>query len=398
MIISGLMLMCWTSEGSELDKFLSEGTYKKGIHYFQIQVDGDLPSDEDVFSLGILQFIHGIEKLCHGMYQSGLNNALGRNLNLPFLRLPIAENPNPEKATYQSIHRIIELFHKDMELVESTLDHYSGNPISLPIDISTIRIDLNANGTLESGDYFHKVFSFYNRGAERLFRGGNEFIIDFDQADLYWLKGYSHLVMSLSDAILAHDWERVFDQAGHLFFTKVDSPLSLDPARRTTSSFATWADLIAGVHVMNLPVDNPDRLKSSHAHLLKTVTYSRKTWELIELESDNKNEWIPGPTQSAATGTRISREMVKTWHLFLNELEAILSGQKLIPHWRFPGESGINMKKVFHSPRSFDMVLWMQGSAALPYLEKGNLTSPETWTRIENMFEGNFIGFAIWVN
>jgi hypothetical protein len=74
----------------------------------------------------------------------------------------------------------------------------------------------------------------------------------------------------------------------------------------------------------------------------------------------------------------------------------LLNGRKLIPHWRL--EKGINLRRVFTEPRTFDPVLWIQGSAALPYVEDGELTSSETWTRIMGLLEGNFLGYAVWFN
>ena len=48
--------------------------------------------------------------------------------------------------------------------------------------------------------------------------------------------------------------------------------------------------------------------------------------------------------------------------------------------------------------RTFDPILWAQGSAALPYLEDGPMTDAQTWNRIMGMFEGNFLGYAVWFN
>jgi len=53
---------------------------------------------------------------------------------------------------------------------------------------------------------------------------------------------------------------------------------------------------------------------------------------------------------------------------------------------------------VFLEPQTFDPVLWAQGSAALPYLEDGPMTDAETWRKIMEMFEGNFLGLAVWFN
>lgn len=35
---------------------------------------------------------------------------------------------------------------------------------------------------------------------------------------------------------------------------------------------------------------------------------------------------------------------------------------------------------------------------AAPYLEKGNMTRPEVWQQLLQVFRGNFVVFAIWFN
>ena len=94
----------------------------------------------------------------------------------------------------------------------------------------------------------------------------------------------------------------------------------------------------------------------------------------------------------------VSEAMVKGWSDFLGEAEGILKGEKLIPFWRPVPEHGVNLKRVFTEPRTFDLVLWVQGTAAAPYLEKGPCSSAETWTRFQRIFQGDFIGFALWFN
>ena len=82
--------------------------------------------------------------------------------------------------------------------------------------------------------------------------------------------------------------------------------------------------------------------------------------------------------------------------VFLGEFDQLLQGKKLIPHWRL--DKGIDVRRVFLEPRPFDPILWAQGSAALPYLEDGPMTDGQTWNRLMSMFEGNFLGYAVWFN
>ena len=90
--------------------------------------------------------------------------------------------------------------------------------------------------------------------------------------------------------------------------------------------------------------------------------------------------------------------MIGGWHDFLNEAEQILSGKKLVPHWRMNPEHGINLRRVFHEPREFDLVFWAHGAAAVPYVETGSVATGQTWQRLQQSFRGQFIGFAFWFN
>ncbi len=92
-------------------------------------------------------------------------------------------------------------------------------------------------------------------------------------------------------------------------------------------------------------------------------------------------------------------------------MEDLLEGRKLIPFWRDYDQTlfgtrgdvpatgrGVNMKRFFEEPTRFDLVLLVQGTAALPYLEQGDLSRPETWNNLTRVFQGQFFGFAIWFN
>jgi hypothetical protein len=93
-----------------------------------------------------------------------------------------------------------------------------------------------------------------------------------------------------------------------------------------------------------------------------------------------------------------NQEQVAGWQKFLDEAEAILQGKKLIPFWRNGFKEGVNLRRVFLEPRPFDLVLWLQGTAAFPYLETGGQTSPETWRQFQQLFRGEFVGVVVWVN
>jgi hypothetical protein len=172
-------------------------------------------------------------------------------------------------------------------------------------------------------------------------------------------------------------------------------PLDDDP-----KSWEWIRDAIAFIHLFRFPVAEPERMKTAHEHLLAVIAQSRESWAAIDAETDDDREWIPSPDQKnvAIPGARISAEMVKGWQLALDEAEAILKGEKLLPFWRGKETRGVNLKRVYHEPQTFDLVLWVQGSAAVPYLEDGDITEPEHWRTIGRMFGGRLFWFALWVN
>jgi hypothetical protein len=230
-----------------------------------------------------------------------------------------------------------------------------------------------------------------------------DFIIAFDRADAAWLRGYCHLLMAMSDVYLAYDAHELFDHTAPYFYPKAQTPFPFLSRRADAApqqvDTEDFLDAIAFIHLVHFPVQEPARLKSALAHLEAMISLSHESWKFIVAETDDDHEWVPNTKQhSVMPNGAVSLEMIKGWLEFLDEANAILKGEKLIPFWRLGAESGINLKRVFTEPRTFDLVLWAQGTAAVPYLEKGVCTSAETWSRFQRIFRGEFIGFALWFN
>lgn len=96
----------------------------------------------------------------------------------------------------------------------------------------------------------------------------------------------------------------------------------------------------------------------------------------------------------------VTDEMIRGWLTFMDEFDSLLDGKVLIPFWRGREDDGmgVNLRKVFTEPQPFDLVLWVQGSAAGPFLEKGKMTNTDVYRNLERVFQGNLFGFAIWFN
>jgi hypothetical protein len=82
----------------------------------------------------------------------------------------------------------------------------------------------------------------------------------------------------------------------------------------------------------------------------------------------------------------------------LDEMEATLKGDLLVPYWRLGDEAGINIGRMFTEPARIDLAGWIQGADALPYMEKGRLITGEGWGRFEQMMGGQAMLLSLWLN
>jgi hypothetical protein len=130
--------------------------------------------------------------------------------------------------------------------------------------------------------------------------------------------------------------------------------------------------------------------------LLNVVVLSRETWGAVLAETDDDREWLPSPRQSSRfPGLDVTDEHVRAWLALLDAGEALLEGRVLAPHWRFA--KGIDVRRVFTEPRDFDLVLWMSGQAALPYLADGPVLGADD-RALTSAFQGRLLAYALWFN
>jgi hypothetical protein len=86
------------------------------------------------------------------------------------------------------------------------------------------------------------------------------------------------------------------------------------------------------------------------------------------------------------------------WLGVLADLEAVLKGEKLMPYWRVGAPAGLNIGRIFTEPRPVDVAGWLQGWAALPYLERGTLVGPDSAEAFDQLTSGQAMLFAIYLN
>jgi hypothetical protein len=384
-----------------VEKYLHEGKLADGEKALLAAVRDGPKDDQARFGLGVLQFARAVEHLGQSLHRYGLRSERGQQLGIPFLRLPVPPNPKPEVITYPAVRKIFQDLIDDLRKAEATLAEVRDEKVKLPLRVGLIRLDLAGDG--KAGDRFSTILSRYLGGKEGAGKDA-DWLVAFDRGDVAWLRGYCHLLMALSEVALAHDGQELFDCTAHIFFAKVQTPhkflaaLPDDEGGPLDIEGFNIADVIAFVHLIRMPVKEPDRMKAALTHLERMLALSKESWKYILAEGDDDHEWLPNPKQKGVLGIPIRREMIDSWLEAVDESEAILAGKRLVPFWRGTEKRGVNLRRVFTEPRALDLVLWVQGTAATPYLEEGTLTKPEVWQRLLRVFGGEFIGFALWFN
>ena len=346
-----------------------------------------------------------VERLTQDLHRYGLRD-FGRQVGfIPFLRIPVPENPQPETLSHKAARTVVAEFIRGFGKAEQTLALVDG-AAKVPVHLARVRIDMDGDGRATEKETLWTIYTRLNARARNLVTDPGSFEFAFDRADAHWLRGYCHLLMAFGETALAHDAKELFERTAHIFFKKVDTPYDFLGKGRNVFRFGSGvdvADVIAFIHLLNFEVIEPERMSKAHAHLKSMLEQSRDMWKHAVAETDNDNEWIPNSSQAALIpNVRVTKKMIEDWYVFLDEADALLDGKKLIPFWRGAEDDaqvrGVNLRKVFLEPTRFDLVMWVQGTGAAPYLEEGEITRSETWSRLQQTFRGNFWGFAIWFN
>jgi hypothetical protein len=317
------------------------------------------------------------------------------------------QNPAPEKISNADFRKLLATWVDDLVKAEATLAGIRDDKVKLPLHVGLIKLDITGlNKPISAAALFRGIDSAIPSEVVE------KFVIGFDRGDVSWLRGYCHAMCALGDFTLALDTQEWFECAAHYLFEKVETPhafLLEDNTRDKEPQL--WgdngqplSDLIAAIHLtLRFPIKEPERMKSCHAHLVAMTAMSKEMWRYILAETDDDNEWIPNPKQKGVMQIAVKQELIDTWLETVDEVALVLEGKKLIPFWRGKPDAGmgINLKRVFTEPRTFDLILYIQGAGFTPYLEKGEVTKFNDLRflgRINQQFGTNFIGFAFWFN
>lgn len=385
-----------------LENYLRAGKLADGEAALSTQLKTHPRDDQLRYGLGVLQFLRAVERLSQDLYRYGPRGKITQEFHIPILRVQVAENPHPETLTYLKARKVVQTFVDKLGQAEATLASIDSADVKLPLHFGMIRMDLNGGGRLDENETLWKLYAGLTHQEQLQPSEAENFIICFDRGDVHWLRAYCHLLMGMCQAYLAYDTRETFDCTAHMFFSNVESPYGfLTRGKHVFSRHGDEdvLDIIAFIHLIRWPVAEPQRMEESLHHLEAMVAQNKIAWKWIMAETDDDHEWIPNPAQTGVIrGVRVTADMVNAWTELMNLGGKVLAGELLIPFWRGDDGRGVNLRKVFLEPRAFDLVLWVQGSAAAPYLQSGEKVRVDTWRKLQLAFGNEFPGFAVWFN
>lgn len=346
-------------------------------------------SPETAFLLGGLEFLSAAEAIMQVRYQ----NAAQPLALLPGMRSALPANPEGEfdPAFLENAMREA-LVH--LSEAEAALD-MAGEEFAIDFPLPAIWFDVNQNGTREPWESGLAVMDDLNAVPEDGFNG----TIRFDTADAHWLKAYVHVMSGMAELTLAADPTPAI-RAVSEGREKMEAMGNIEGLFLSNDNI----DSIAAVLLTLRGVPDQTRTQSAHRHFKAMITENKAFWAAVMEETDNQAEWLPNPDQRSAFGVEVTPEMAEGWQSVLEEIEALLNGEALVPYWRFNNGYdategvGVNLSKYLQDPGDLDIILWLHGTAATPYLERGKLADMAAWDQFTRMTRGDSLILAVWFN
>jgi hypothetical protein len=357
------------------------------------------PTPSDQFALGGIRFLQGVEHTLQQRYRTGMHDGLTEMSDLPFLRLPIYANPDPEPFTPDLIERLFETVVNDMNGALTPLDTITNtDDVAVTIDTSDLWFDINMNGTRETGEGF---FGITGMELDRALADGFEPpVVTFDTADAAWLSAYAHLLSGVSEVVLALDTEtaiRNVVEGGAMMDAMRGTSLGYDSFIFTddTTMFIDLAAMFIGA-IEGQP--DPAHTNAALTHWQGMIADNKLFWSRVAAETDNHNEWIPNKRQTSALPIPFPPETGQRWRAILADAEGILNGRLLIPHWRLGDDAGLNFAEIMRDPPEIDIAGFIQGWSLTQYATQGRVIDSRNLQAFEQLLGGDAPFYAVILN
>ena len=357
------------------------------------------PTDADRFALGGVQFLRAIEGSFQDRYTYGLTDPTRM---VPLLRLPIPDNPTPTAFDPAVIANIFIHAEAKLTAAKATLAAIPAtSDFGLEIAIDDLWFDVNQNATREPREGIADILGVAILGGVNDTGTTPQALptVRFDVADAAWLAAYADMLTGVCQMVRAYDpTEPVTRIMNARAAMQKISPNINDLFFGGDQNGVDGIDVIAGLLATLNQTPDGDQMAAARQSFLAMVAENREFWARVAQETDNKDEWLPNDSQTSALGVELPKGTGAHWMALLTDAEAILNGEKLVPYPRIALPGGINIGKMFTDPRPIDVAGWIQGWAALPYLESGPLVSTQSADAFDQLTNGRAMLFALYLN
>ncbi len=391
--------------GETLRDALYSGALAEGIAALEPLAAADDP--EAAFGIGTLTLVRTVESFAQTLWRHGFALPQGGPL-VAGLVPPIPQNPAPEPFDYEGVRAMLEALVTGLDAARAA--YVSAGAMGdyvIEIDVLRVRVDANGDGAADEGESLAGLLALVSGtavgdiGAPKPGEAPQSTTVGFDRADAYWFAGYTQIVASPIELLLAHDFSDFTDALFHRLFPRAGFPMQahatggmllMDPETDTGI-----ADLIAGLHTINWPVTDAARLAGVRERLASILAFSRQNWQAILAETDDNRELVPSPKQTAILpGMDVDDAKVAAWLLTLDQAAKVLDGALLVPHWRF--SRGVDLRAYFETAERTDLVMLLTGAGALPFLADGPVATAESFRAMQDAFGSEWPGYAFWFN
>ncbi|MDF0602288.1 hypothetical protein P1J78_16225 [Psychromarinibacter sp. C21-152] len=354
----------------------------------------EAPDATERFALGAVRFLRGIEKTLQTRWLLGMNAA---RTELPVLRLPVPANPDPQPFTGDAIDALVVDLIADLDAARAPLLTIGDeDAVSLPVSLDALWFDINLNGTRDDGEGLMNVAGRALTG--RGMGGDTGAQVVFDTADAAWLAAYTHFLSAFGEIVLAFDpagqIARVVEASREMDALAADTPYQ----NAMDMQFGQQVDRIAMIYFALQQQPDAAHTMAAREHLLQMIAQNRVFWARVAAETDDRGEWVPNDMQSQALGLRVPEGTGARWQAVLDDAEALLNGEKLIPFWRLRSGAGLNLKRMFEDPVPVDLAEWIHGIGLMRYAEEGPRVAPDSWLDFERLMRGQSLLYVVFLN
>lgn len=356
-----------------------------------------VPSPDDLFALGAVRFLRGIEGALNLRWRMGQTEPIQ---GIPVLRLALPPNPAPEPFRPGLVSEVASGLSAAMAGAAEPLSRIGdADAVGLTVRFSDLWLDIDGDGTRTGGESLLPLaFSALLDPWAMPEPLPSDLEIRFDTADAAWLEAYANLIGGVSGLVLAYD---PAEPAARVLAAREDSRTRLGPGASTLDQYmgdARAFDIAMTAILALRQTPDPADTRAVRDRLKSMIAANGKFWARVAAETDNDREWLPNPAQTGAFGVTLPEGTSETWQAVLADLGAMLDGRLLVPHWALPAGSGVNIARFLDAPAPIDVIGWAHGIDALPYAEKGPVIDGTSWRAFEEIMQGNGLMMALVLN